>query len=76
MGACVLMSIGVSLGQMSAIPVDIAIGAEVSIHTFGTISVGMLTLLIFLICSEHLFSMPALLYVYNVAIHIGGFESS
>ena len=60
---------------MSVIPVDIAVGAEVSIHTFGAIGVGMLTLLVLLICSEHLFTMPALFFMYNAAIHVGGFAS-
>ena len=36
-------------GQMRVIPVVTAEGAEVSIHTFGAIDVGMLTLLAFLI---------------------------
>ena len=68
MGVCVLMNLGVSSGQMSIIPVDTGVSAEVSIHTFGAIGVGMLTLLAFLICSKHLFSMPALFSVYNAAI--------
>ena len=50
---------------MSIIPVNTAIGAEVSIQTFGAIGVGILTLLVFLICSEHLFLMPALSLVYK-----------
>ena len=57
------------------IPVDTAVGAEVSIQTFGTIDVGMLTLLGFLICTEHFFSMPALSFAYKTAIYIGGFTS-
>ena len=39
---------------MSVIPVDTTVGADVSIHMFGAIHMGMLTLLVFLICSEHL----------------------
>ena len=73
---CVLMNLGVSSGQMSIIPVDTAVGVEVSIHTFGAIGEGMLKLLVFLICSEHPFIMPALFFVYNAAIHVGGFASS
>ena len=69
------MNLDVSSGQMSIIHVDTAVDVEVSIHTFGAIGVGMLTLLVFLICSEHLFSMPALFFAYNSAIHIGGFAS-
>ena len=75
MGVCVLMNLDVSSGQMSIIFVDTAVGAEVSIHTFGAIGVGMLTLLAFLICSEYLFSIPALFFAYNAAIHVGGFAS-
>ena len=75
MGVCVAMNLGASSGQMSVIAVDTAVGAEVSIQTFGAIGVRMLILLVFLIYSEHPFSMPALLFVYNVAIHIGGFAS-
>ena len=74
MGVCILMNLGASSGQMTIIPVD-TVGAEVNIHTFGAIGVGMITLLAFLTCSEHLFSMPALFFVYNAAIHIGGFAS-
>ena len=73
MGACVLMNLGASSGQISVIPVDTDVGAEVSIQTFGTIDVGMLTLLAFLICSEHLFLMLALALAYKAAIHVGRF---
>ena len=58
-GVCILMNLGASSGQISIIAVDTAAGAEVNIQTFGVIVVGMLTLLAFLICSEHLFSMLA-----------------
>ena len=75
-GVCGLMNLGAFSGQMSIIPVDTTVGAEVSIHTFGAIGLGMLTLLVFLICSEHLFSMPALFFAYNAAIHVGGFASA
>ena len=60
---------------MSVIPVDTAAGAEVNIQTFGVIDVGMLTILAFLICSEHIFSMLAVSLVYKADIHIGGFVS-
>ena len=61
----VLMNLGVSSGQMCVIPVDTATSAEVNIQTFGVTNVGMLTLLAFFICSEHLFSMLALSLVYK-----------
>ena len=35
----------------------------------------MLTLLAFLICSEHPFLMPALSLAYKADMHIGGFAS-
>ena len=72
LGVCVLMNLGASSGQMRGIPIDTFVGVEVSIHTFGAIDVGMLTLLVFLICSEHLFSIPALFLVYIAVIHDGG----
>ena len=68
MGVCVMMNLGVSSGQMSIIPVETAVGAEVNIQTFGVIGVGMLTLLAFLFCSEHLFLIPALSLAYEAAI--------
>ena len=49
MDVCVLMNQGASSGQMSIISVDTAVGAEVSIQTFGVIDVGMLTQLVLLI---------------------------
>ena len=75
MGVCVLMNVGASSGQIIIIPVNATVGAEVSIHTLGAIGVGMVTLLVFLICSEHLFSIPALFFVYIAVIHDGGLAS-
>ena len=69
------MNLGAASRQMSVIPVNTAVGAEVSIHPFGAIGVGLLTLLAFLICIEYLFSIPALFFVYIVVIHDGGFAS-
>ena len=63
MGVCVLMNLGASSGQIIVIPINTAVGAEVSIHKFGAIGVGMVALLVFLICSEHLFSIPALFFL-------------
>ena len=56
-------------------PIDTIVGAEVSIHTFGAIGVGMVAILVFLICSEHLFSIPTLFFAYIVVIHNGGLAS-
>ena len=47
MGVCVLMNLGVSLGQIIIIPDDTTVGTEVSIQTFGAIGVGMVALLAF-----------------------------
>ena len=69
------MNLGASSGQMSIIHVDTLAGTEANIQTFGVIAVGMLTLLAFLICSEHLFLMLALSLVCKGDIHVGGFVS-
>ena len=66
------MNLSAASRQMSIIPVDTTVGAEVCIHTFGAIGVGMLALLAFLICTEHPFSITALFFVYIAAIHDGG----
>ena len=42
MGVCVLMMLGASSGEIIIIPVNITVGAEVSIHAFGAIGVGWL----------------------------------
>ena len=75
MGVCILINLGASSGQMSITPVNTTVGAEVSIHTFGAIGMGMLILLAFLICSEHLFSIPALFFGYITVTHDCGFAS-
>ena len=74
-GVCGMMDLGASPGQMSIIPDDTAAGGEVITQKFGVIDISMLTLLVFLICSEHLFLMPALSLAYKADIHIGGFVS-
>ena len=45
--------LGASPGQMSVIPDGTAVVGEVIIQTFGAIYVGMLMLLAFSICREH-----------------------
>ena len=64
MVVCVLRNLGASLGQIIVISVDTTVGVEVGIHTLAPISVGMVALLVFLICSEHLLSIPVLFLVY------------
>ena len=51
-GVCVLMNLGVSSEQIIIIPVNTVVGAEVSIHTFGAIGVGICPQ--FLLCSLHI----------------------
>ena len=75
MDGCGMMDLGASPGQMSVIPDDTATGGGVIIQTFGVIVVGMLTLLAFPFCSEHLFLMLTLSLVYKAVIHAGGFIS-
>ena len=65
MGVCGMMDLGASPGQMSVIPDSTAAAGEVTIQT----------LLAFLICSEHLFLMPALSLVYKADIQVGGLAS-
>ena len=60
MGICVLMNLGASSGQINVNPVNTTVGAEVSIQTLGAIDIGIVVLFIFLICREHLFSIPTL----------------
>ena len=62
-------------GQMSVIPDCTVVIGEVIIQTLGPIEVGMLTLLAFLICSEHLFWMLALSLAYKTDIQVGGLAS-
>ena len=69
MGVCVLMNLGALSGQINIIPVDTNLDAEVSIHRLGAIGVGMVVLFVFLICREHLFSIPALFWAEIAAIH-------
>ena len=61
-----MMDLGASPGQMSVIPDGTVTVGEVITQTFGELDVGMLTLLAFLICSEHLFWIIALSLVYKV----------
>ena len=46
--------LGASLGQMSVIAQGTAVVGEDIIQAFGTMDVGMLMILAFLICREHL----------------------
>ena len=55
MGVCSMTDLDASPRQMSVIPDGTAAVGEVIIQTLGAIDVGMLILLAFLICNEHLF---------------------
>ena len=74
-GVHVLMNPDASSGQIIIIPINTTVGAEVSTHTFGAIGEGMVALLMFLICSEYLFSIPALFFAYIAMIQNGGLAS-
>ena len=65
----------VSPGQMSVMDVVTAGGAVVNIHTLGAICLGILTLWVFLIFSEHQAEMLAAFLVYNAVIQVVGFAS-
>ena len=75
MGVCGMMDLGASPEQMSVIPDGTAGVGEVIIQISGAIDVGMLILLTFLICSEHLFWMLALSLVYKADVQVGGLGS-
>ena len=49
-----MTDLGASQRQMSVIPDGTAAVGKIIIQTFGAIDAGMLILLAFLICSEHL----------------------
>ena len=70
------MNLGASLGQIIIIPANTIVSAKISIHTFWAIGVGMVALLVFLICNEHLFSIPTLFFVHIIFdTHDGGLAS-
>ena len=75
MGVCGVTDLGASPGQMGVIPDGTVAVGEVIIQTFGAIDVGMLTLLAFQICSEHLFWMLALSLAYKTNTQVGGLVS-
>ena len=66
---------GASPGQMSVILAGTAAGEEVIIHTFGAMDAGLLTLLAFLTCREHLFFILSLSLAYRDDTHVGGLAS-
>ena len=74
-GVCVLMNLGASSGQIIIIPGDTMVNDDVSTHTFGAIGMGIVALLAFLICSEHLFSIPAMFFAYIAVKHDCGLAS-
>ena len=67
-----MTDLGAFPGQVSVIPDGTAAVDEVIIQTFGVVDVGMLILLAFLICSEHLFWMLALSLAYKADTQVGG----
>ena len=75
MGVCGVTDLGASSGQMSVILEGTAIVGEVIIQTFGAMDVGMLMLLAFLICKEHLFWILPLSLAYRADTQVGGLIS-
>ena len=71
-GVCGVTDLGASPGQMSVIPEGTAVVGEVIIQTFGAMDVGMLMLLAFLICREHLLWILSLSLAYRADTHVGG----
>ena len=74
-GICVLMNLVFHLDRINIYPDDTTVCVEVSIHTLGAIGIGMVALFIFLICREHLLSIPPLSLAKMVVIHDGGLAS-
>ena len=75
MGVCGMTDLGASPGQMSVILEGTAAVGEVIIQTFGAVDVGMLMLLAFLICREHLFWILSLSLAYKADSQVGGLMS-
>ena len=75
MGVCGVIVLNAFPGQMSVILAGTAADEEVMIHTCGARDVGMLMLLAFLTCREHLFCMLSLSLAYRADTHVGGLAS-
>ena len=71
MDVCGVTDLGASLGQMSVILVGTTVVGEVIIQIFGAMDVGMLMLLAFLICREHLFRILSLPLAYRADTQVG-----
>ena len=67
-----VMDLVVTSEQIRVIPVFSAEGAEVIIHTFGAIDIGIFILLVFLIWSEHFVLMLVVFLAYKAVIQDGG----
>ena len=72
MGVCGLRTLDASPGHMNMILAGAVAGKEVIICKFGAIDVGMLMLLAFLTCREHLFWILFLSLVQRDDKHVGG----
>ena len=70
-----MIVLSASPGQMSVILAGTAAGEEVMIHTFGAMDVGVIMLLAFLTCREHLFCIPSLSLAYRADTQVGGLAS-
>ena len=75
MGVCGMTDLCASPGQLSVIPEGTGAVGEVIIQTFGDMDIGMLILLAFLICREHLFWILSLSLAYRADTQVGGLAS-
>ena len=75
MGVCGVIVLGATSGQMGVIPAGTAAIDEFIIQTFGAMDAGMLMLLAFLTCMEHLLYILSLSLAYRVDTHVGGLAS-
>ena len=70
-----MTDLGASPGKMNVILESTTVVGEVIIQTVGAMDVGMLMLLAFLICREHLFWILSLSLAYRADTHVGGLAS-
>ena len=69
---CGVIVLGAVPGQMSVIPAGNAAGEDIIIHSFGAMDVGLLILLAFMICREHLFCILSLSLACRADTHVDG----
>ena len=73
---CIVINFGDSPGHISVTAAITAEDGVVNIHMLSAISEGILMLLVFLICSEHLAEMLCALLVHKAVMQDCRFTSS